>query len=118
MRECASRIACPELVEGTCGCNCCCLFFSNTPHKSSFRPEAAHFAAGAEKPASLPKLSHSPMQRRCSCLTVRPLHPPPESPPDATSAHPSSGDAVPPEYASGSCCRKPYKPQPSYSTPP
>src|SRR5580704_13167307 len=110
MRGCASR--------RTCGCNCCCLFFSNTTHKWSFRPKATHLAAGAEKSAYLPKLSHSPMQRRCSCLTVLPLPPQPESPPDAKSAPLSSVDATPPEYASGSCYHKQYKPQPSYSKPP
>src|SRR6266581_2598711 len=109
MRECASR--------RTCGCICCCLFVSTT-HKSSFRPEAAHFAAGAEKSASLRKLSPSPMLRRCGCLTAPPLHPQPESPPDAKSARQSSADAAPPEYASNNCYRKPYKPQLSYSKPP
>ena len=41
----------------------------------------------------------------------------PESPPDAPSALPSSVDAAPPEYASNSCYRKPYKPQPSSAKP-
>src|SRR5258708_3220770 len=95
MRECASRRACPELVEGTCGCICCCLFVSTT-HKSSFRPEAAHFAAGAEKSASLPKLSPSPILPRCSCLTPPPLAPPPVTPPDRSPSPPSANEPAPP----------------------
>ena len=50
-------------------------------------------------------------------LTAPPPHPQPESPRDAPSSRLSAVDAGPPEYASGSYCRKPYKPPPPYSEP-